>query len=135
MERAYYILRGLAKHLWKKVSGRSWKLCVNDVAGTYYIVKPKFGETIRSHYNLHSEYPSRIAAEAEVEKIKKDTSCFVLHVNNTEGVGIITEENDFSGNWRGSKYGSRYMYSGEFTTYGQALDSLEGMGLNLRTNF
>lgn len=95
-------------------------LYVNHAAGEYRIL-PVDENTPRQfgYFSCVEEFPTWEEAEAKARKLREETSVFAVFFDHAAGEGFVSVEDCFSGNWRGSKYGS-YSLIGEYKTEEEA---------------
>ena len=110
-----------------KQENKSYALYINNAGGSYEIIEYELWEEIPRdrpyHYSLVDVFKTEEDAKAYVEEIKKETTCYAVFYDSARGEGFVSEEDDLSGNWQGSKYGySTYM--GNYGTEEEALEEL-----------
>lgn len=71
------------------------------------------------HWHVVYEADTYEEAEEYIEERKRSTIRYAVYFNRPAGEYMITEENDYSGNWRGSKYG-HFTFQADFETYEEA---------------
>jgi hypothetical protein len=79
-----------------------------------------------SYYNLIETFDTREEAEDYIEKKKKETTIWAVFFDLGAAEGFVSEENDYSGNWRGNKY-PHYTLEGEFDTEEEAENYLQSL--------
>ena len=77
-----------------------------------------------SHGSVVFETENYEEAEKYIEDAIERTKVFAVFFNNAANEGFVSEENCFSGNWEGSKYGHSSCY-GKFDTEEEAYNYLE----------
>lgn len=117
-----------------KLAGeKKFIIMINGSAGDAYITETDNCSGIVKdgfYEQYHKQFPSFEEAEKEYQ-VLKGPSVWAVFIDRVSGIGFVSEENNFSGNWKGSKYArgtpelnGRFDYYNNYPTKEEAEKSL-----------
>ena len=100
-------------------------LFVNNAAGEYYIQQIREDDCRQDGYfTCYCEFSTEEEAKNYITERKEETTVYAVFYDYPAGEGFISQEHDYSGNWKGSKYGYSN-YQNDFKTEQEARKYLD----------
>ena len=97
---------------------------INRAAGDYYLQKLYSSIPLQNgYYHCAQSFPTEQEAKDEIARVREKSTVYCVFFNRPEWEGFVSQEDDFSGNWRGNKY-RYYNLCGEYKTRKGAEDRL-----------
>lgn len=100
-----------------------WILWTDNAAGNYWVEKSNKRRP-NCYADLEMQFCTKKEAVKYVESWQRNSTVYCVFFNRSAWDGYVSEENDLSGNWRGSMHG-HYNLAGEFKTKKEAYDYLD----------
>lgn len=79
-----------------------WYLWVNASAGEYEIDNSPY--PFDSHFTIAGEFATYLDAAMEVRRRCESSKVWAVFYDDASNTGFVHQEDDFSGNWKGSKW-------------------------------
>jgi len=97
---------------------------INRAAGDYYIQEMHSDTPLQDgYYHCVESFPTEQEAKDCIAQYREQTAIYCVFFNRPAWEGFVSQEDNFSGNWRGSKY-NYYNLCGEYKTEEEAKSRL-----------
>ena len=97
----------------------------NHAAGEVFIRELESDDPRQDGYfTCYDEFPTEQEAKNCISEREEETTVYAVFYNYPAGEGFVRQEHDYSGNWKGSKYGYSN-YQNDFKTEEEARKYLD----------